>query len=314
MMIYLIAVTAGMLIYTLIFIKLSSYGQQKDLIKKRLHSVADHKKNFSLDEELSKPLSERIFKPLFKNILQGIRRFIPEERTANGKAQSSQSIKLKKQLRQAGIKISVNEYHLVRLMVMFGSGAILAMISLSLDLPLFGIFFLGMIGIYAAFVILRFHLARRISYRHSEMQKMLPEVLDMLSVSVEAGLGLEQAMVHVVNHFEGPLIDEIAITNREMSMGRNRKEALLLLGDRCEIEEMKTFVRAIVQAMQLGISIKNVLRSQSALMRQTRRNKIEEKAMQVSVKILLPMAFFIFPVIFIVLLGPAFVKIAVNFL
>ena len=141
------------------------------------------------------------------------------------------------------------------------------------------------------------------------MQSQLPEVLDMISVSVEAGLGLEQAMIEVVKNFDGPLIDEIAITNREMAMGRTRADALLLLGERCGIEEMQNFTRAIVQATQMGIAVKNVLRSQSEYMRQTRKNKVEEKAMQVSVKILLPMAGFILPVIFIVLLGPAAVKI-----
>jgi len=138
-------------------------------------------------------------------------------------------------------------------------------------------------------------------------------VWDMLRFRVEAGLGLEQAMIHVVNNFVGPLIDEIAVSNREMALGRNRRDALLILGDRCELEEMKTFVRAIVQAGEMGISIKNVLRSQSAYMRQSRRNKIEEKAMQISVKILIPMVLFIFPVIFIVLLGPAALSIITYF-
>jgi tight adherence protein C len=136
----------------------------------------------------------------------------------------------------------------------------------------------------------------------------------MLSVSVEAGLGLEQSMLYDVNNFEGPLIDEISVSNREMAMGRSRRDALLNLGDRCEIDEVKTFVRAIVQAGELGISIKNVLRSQAAFIRQSRKNKIEEKAMQISVKILIPMVLFIFPVIFIVLLGPAVVNIIGSFM
>jgi tight adherence protein C len=141
------------------------------------------------------------------------------------------------------------------------------------------------------------------------MEQQLPEVLDLLSVSVEAGLGFEQAVHHITMNMEGPLIDELTVTYREMAMGRARRDALTLLGQRCELEEMKTFVGALVQASQLGISIKNVLRSQSAAMRQSRKAKVQEKAMKVSVKMLFPMVMFIFPVIFIILLGPAVVNV-----
>ena len=313
MLIYFIVFFAGVLIFLLIMILFSSYGEQKDQISKRIHSVGTVQKKYSLDEELSKPISERFFKPIISRLIQKIRKYLPQEQSVKHE-QKSKSSKLKKMLRQAGIKMSTSEYDLVRLIVLAGLGLFFSMLFYVFDFSLMIVLLAGILGVYSGYAGLRFHLTRRITNRQNEMQKMLPEVLDMLSISVEAGLGLEQALVKVVNHFDGPLIDEIAVTNREMTMGRNRKEALLLLGDRCEIEEMKTFVRALVQAMQLGISMKNVLRSQSVYMRQTRKNKIEEKAMKVSVKILLPMAFFIFPVMFIVLLGPAAFKIAEQFL
>lgn len=141
------------------------------------------------------------------------------------------------------------------------------------------------------------------------MERQIPDVLDMISVNVEAGLGFEQAILHVINNFEGPLIDEFTITYREMTMGRSRKEALQQLGIRCNIEDMKTFTGAVIQAGKLGISLKNVLRTQAAAIRQSRREKIREKAMKISIKMLLPMVMFIFPVIFIMLMGPAMIKI-----
>ncbi|KGP75169.1 hypothetical protein JT05_12180, partial [Desulfosporosinus sp. Tol-M] len=111
----------------------------------------------------------------------------------------------------------------------------------------------------------------------------------------------------------GPLVDELSIAYREMTMGRTRREALLDLGERSGVEEVQSFARAVVQAGQMGISIKNVLQSQAEVIRQARRNKIEEKAMKISVKILIPMTLFIFPVIFIALLGPAAVNIYNQF-
>ena len=92
-------------------------------------------------------------------------------------------------------------------------------------------------------------------------------------------------------------------------MGRTRRDALLLLADRCDVEDVRSFASALTQAGQLGISIKNVLRSQSVAIRQSRKNKVQERAAKVSTKILFPMLFFIFPVLFIVLLGPAAIKI-----
>jgi len=313
-MMYLMAVTAGLTIFLLVMIRFGEYGRQKDQIVKRIQSVGVAKRNIALDEEMSKPLAERFFKPMVNGLVQGIRKYLPEDKNVSGGSQDSKSAKQKKMLRQAGIKLSVSEFNLVRLVIILGLGILLPLLAVVLGLPTGAILLGAFLGVYCGYVGLRFAVSRRITLRQTEMEKMLPEVLDMLSISVEAGLGFEQALVKVAGHFEGPLIDEIAITNREMTMGRNRKDALLLLGDRCEIEEVKTFVRAIVQAVQLGISMKNVLRAQSVYMRQTRKNKIEEKAMKVSVKILLPMAMFIFPVMFIVLLGPAMYQIAVQFL
>jgi tight adherence protein C len=103
---------------------------------------------------------------------------------------------------------------------------------------------------------------------------------------------------------EGPLVDELAVTYREMSMGRTRRDALYLLGERIDVEEVRSFTAALIQAGQLGIPIKNVLQAQASAIRQSRRTKVQERAAKVSTKILLPMLVFIFPVLFIVLMGP----------
>lgn len=310
----LLAVAFGILVYSLILLIFRSNGTRRDSIRKRLDNVANTTLNgVTEDEELSKPLSERFIKPLIRDFMQRLNKYIPDEKSGTNSANSQHASNLRRMLRQAGIKMSVNEYRWIRMIVMTGTAVIAVMIAAFSKLGAIPMILFAVLGVYAAYVLFRFDLALRISKRGNSMERQMPEVLDMLSVSVEAGLGLEQSMMFVVENFEGPLIDEISVSNREMAMGRSRRDALLNLGERCEIAEMKTFVRAIVQAGELGISIKNVLRSQAAFMRQSRKNKIEEKAMQISVKILIPMVLFIFPVIFIVLLGPAVVNIISNF-
>jgi tight adherence protein C len=309
---YLAALAFGIFVFSVVVLLLKNRGEEKDAFQNRLTNIAGKKGNaLYLDEELNKPITERLIKPFANKFVDGIKKISPQSNVEVDPS-DPRATKLKSLLRQAGMKFSVGEYRMFRIIVFAVTGLVLGVgVFLLSSNVLFTI--LGTIlGVYLAYVVLRFQLTAKITARKKSMQAQLPEVLDMISVSVEAGLGLEQAMIEVVKNFDGPLIDEIAITNREMTMGRSRNDALHILGDRCNFEEMQTFTRAIIQATQMGIAVKNVLRTQAEYMRQTRKNKIEEKAMQVSVKIMVPMAFFILPVIFIVLLGPAVVSIIDN--
>jgi len=306
---YFASFAFGIFVFSIVVLLLRNSGEEKDAFQNRLVKVAGRTtEQVYLNEELNKPLSERLIKPFTEKVVTGIKKISPQ---ANSETEpsDSRSAKMKATLRKAGMKFTVGEYQVFRIIIIAISsvffGLLTFVITRNILFALLGVIF----GIYLAYVVLRFQLTSKVTSRKKSMQSQLPEVLDMISVSVEAGLGLEQAMIEVVKNFNGPLIDEIAITNREMSMGRSRNDALLLLGDRCDFEEMQTFTRAIIQASQMGIAVKNVLRSQAEYMRQTHKNKIEEKAMKVSVKILLPMALFILPVIFIVLLGPAVINI-----
>lgn len=310
-MIELFILSFGLFIYFLTIALVEPYALGSDSIKNRLKRLATvTPKNISFDEELDKPLVERFVKPMLRRLFDNLKQIMPKGSNSSNEASNVKKAKLRAMLRQSGIKINVNDYLLIRGLSMAGAVLISVIYGIAASLSLSNTLLVMIIGIYAIFVLFRFQLSSKVTEKRNSMEKQLPEVLDMLSVSVEAGLGLEQAMIEVTNHFEGPLIDEIAVTNRELSMGRSRKDAFILLGDRCDFEEMKTFVRSIVQATQMGVSIKNVLNTQAAYMRQTRRNKIEEKAMKISVKILIPMTIFIFPVIFIILLAPAIINIA----
>ena len=145
--------------------------------------------------------------------------------------------------------------------------------------------------------------------RAAAMRKTFPDALDLLTISVEAGLGFDAALAHVAKNIEGPLADEFARVLQEMQIGHGRAGALRALGDRTTLEEMRGFVSAMVQADAFGIPIGKVLRVQSSEIRVKRRQRAEEQAQKLPVKILFPLVFFILPCLFIVVLGPAAISI-----
>lgn len=145
--------------------------------------------------------------------------------------------------------------------------------------------------------------------RQLELQKGLPDAMDMLTVCVEAGLGFDAAMGRVSRHLEGPIAEEFARVLQEMQLGLSRIEALRALAERTTLPELRRFVSAIVQSSELGISIGGVLREQSNEMRVRRRQRAEEKAQKLQVKILLPLITCLLPAMFVVILGPAGISI-----
>ncbi|HOA20286.1 MAG TPA: type II secretion system F family protein [Sedimentibacter sp.] len=295
-------------IFSAIIIILSSCGLNHDKVNNRVSKLIDIESNIIEDEELNKSLSERFLSPIMNSIVKSLGKFLPDTGLNNQKSEN-----LRKSLRQAGFTLKPKEYSAIRIFIIWGNALLYFVLGLVLNVSYLYLFLLPLFGAYLAFTVMRFNLMLRITKRKDAMERQLPDVLDMLSVNVEAGLGFEQALLHIIEHFEGPLIDEFNITYREMSMGRSRRDALILLGERCDIDDLKSFTGSIIQANKLGISLKNVLHTQAASIRENRRSKIEEKAHKMSIKILLPMVIFIFPVIFIILMGPAVVSIAEMF-
>lgn len=149
--------------------------------------------------------------------------------------------------------------------------------------------------------------------RQKAMQLELANTLDQMLISVEAGLGFEGAMARAGENGKGPLAEEIIRTLQDMQVGRSRRESYLALAERTNIPELRSFVQAIVQADTYGIAISRVLRIQAKVMRVKRRQRAEEKAMKLPVMILFPLLFFIFPVLFIAILGPAVINTVVTF-
>jgi len=163
------------------------------------------------------------------------------------------------------------------------------------------------------FVIPDFYLRVNEKKRKELFSKSLPDVLDLLSVSVEAGLSFDAALQKITEKYSGPLSDEFSKVLNEINMGRLRSEALRDMANRIDVEDVTVFIGSIIQADQLGVSISNVLRLQSAQVRANRRMKAEEKAQQAPIKILIPLVLFVFPTILIILLGPAVIHLLNTF-
>lgn len=149
--------------------------------------------------------------------------------------------------------------------------------------------------------------------RQKIMQLELANTLDQMLISVEAGLGFEGAMARAGDNGKGPLAEELVRTLQDMQVGRSRRESYLALSERTNIPELRSFVQAVVQADTYGIAISRVLRIQAKVMRVKRRQRAEEKAMKLPVTILFPLLFFIFPVLFIAILGPAVINAIETF-
>jgi tight adherence protein C len=152
-------------------------------------------------------------------------------------------------------------------------------------------------------------LRRTISEREEKMRAALPESLDLMAITVEAGVGLEGALARAAEDIGGPLGEEYAQVLREMQLGASRREALHALKDRVDVAELSAFVLALLQADSLGIAVGRVLKTQAGEMRSKRRMRARERAAKTPVKILFPLVFGIFPALLIVVLGPAIIKI-----
>ncbi len=298
--------SAGLLIFTIFVILLRPIGTELDRQKRRIGQISGINAA-EVDEELSKPFTERFVMPVFYGILKFMTMLFPKSKKVNSQA------KLERDLKLAGIKLTAGEFSAIRMIIVFSLLAFSFLPMAFAGFPAVGKFLIFLMGAVLAILVPRYYLKSSIKRRQESIRGDLPDILDLISVSVEAGLGFDFALLRVVSRAGGALSEELKVVYREIQMGIPRREALKSLSDRSEVEELKTFVGSIIQADQLGISIKNVLRSQSMQLRQTRRQRAEEKAMKAPVKMILPLVIFIFPVIFIILLGPSVLEIVGTF-
>jgi tight adherence protein C len=256
-------------------------------------------------QELEVPFSERVVEPLIAKFSKVSKRFSP----------SGQAERIQYRLDVAGNPAgwTVERVQALKLVgftaLLMVSLAITIVIGTGLIKTLIICVGLSMVG----YVIPNFIIYQRGYDRSERMQKELPDALDLLTISVEAGLAFDAALSRVAKSTEGPLAQEFARVLQEMNIGVGRVEAIRALGERTTIPELKAFVTAMVQADAFGIPIAQVLRVQSSEMRVKRRQRAEEMAQKVPVKILFPLIFCILPTLFLVIMGPAVIKMIESF-
>lgn len=297
---YLSALFCGIFVYCLVIIVFGEKASKSEYIQKRLD-----KAKFNSNEDIpfeNIPFMDRVIKPTIDSFIGFFSSMIP----VNEKEQSD----LTRQLLQAGIKIKPNDYIVMKLIIIILFATISAIYNKATS-SFIGDSLLTAIAVGAVFgyLLLFYSLKNRIRTRQEKIMYQFPQFLDLLSVCVEAGLGFDQAIQYVTNEYPSELSEEFKIVIRDVSLGSTRKDALQKLQLRVTIDQLKTFTAAVIQADEMGISLKNILNAQAASVRQAHKQKVEEKAQKLPVKILIPMLLFIFPVIFIVLLVPAVLQV-----
>jgi tight adherence protein C len=176
-----------------------------------------------------------------------------------------------------------------------------------------GVLFFSIALAGLGFIAPDFAVSAKARSRKDSIRSELPDALDLMAVSVEAGMGFDGAISKLTDHMKGPLADEFALTLSEIRIGESRHDALKKLADRTGTPELASFVRSIIQADQLGISLGRILRVQATDSRLKRQAAAEEKAMKAPIKMLFPTVLFIFPAMFLVILGPAFLNLSKIF-
>jgi tight adherence protein C len=218
-----------------------------------------------------------------------------------------------RKLRAAGFARRISPTGFLAAKVLTGTGGLLVGAVLGSSRGTAIALLLGLMGAGMLFVLPDMALTFRARSRNETIRSELPDVLDLLAVSVEAGLGFDGAVQKVTEHMRGPLVDEFSLALGEMRVGESRADALRHLSERVDAAEMAAFVRAIIQADQLGIALGRILRVQAADARHRRQAAAEEKAMKAPIKMLFPTVLFIFPAMFVVILGPAMISLLDTF-
>jgi tight adherence protein C len=256
------------------------------------------------EDQLAKPLAQRTIGPLFLKVSGFLKRFTPV-----GYLEKKQH-----QLLLAGSPGNLDAPALV-VIKLLGTGVGIVLSFLIVD---YGGSAIQRIVLFVFPLVLGFYgpdawLARKVEERRVEMQKALPDILDLLVISVEAGLGFDSALSRVVATVPGPLSQEFFRMLQETRVGVSRRDAMRHLMDRTDLDELRSFLLAMIQAEAFGVTIANVLRVQADEMRVKRRQRAQEKAFAAPVKMVFPLVFCIFPALFIILLGPAAIQITEAF-
>ncbi|WP_409226780.1 type II secretion system F family protein [Gudongella sp. SC589] len=273
--------------------------KRREKVKGRLHELEQDFVDPTDESVLQEPFKERIIKPAYQKFTALLGRTTPQ----------GISKAMERTIIQAGSPGNINVNRLVSMMFMVAiilpAFYYLLLQATGIEVNILMIILLALAGFILPYYILNI----KARARRAKIQKSLPDMLDLIFVSVEAGLGFDMALKRTTEKMPGPLSDEINRAIDEINKGRRREDALRGIYKRTGVDDISSFITAVIQSEQLGSNIANMLRVQSTSMRQKRRQRAEEAAMKVPIKMLFPLVFLMFPALFIVILGPAFIRI-----
>ncbi|MEA2629683.1 MAG: tight adherence protein [Chloroflexota bacterium] len=296
----LLAIVVGLGIL-MIFIGLARTPQTNtaQMVQQRLqvYGAAGSDKPLTLEEvELSRPFSERFLRPAIERLGSMLSRSTPQKAAQD----------LDNRLEMAGRpgNLTPADFGAVRLV----AAAVMAAVGLLLGLLMGGLVYtVGglVVGVALGYYLPVLWLKQKVDARRAQIQKGLPDAMDLLVIAVDAGLGFDAALARVTDKYKNALSDMFAKVLREVSLGRPRLEAMDEMGRSSGVDDLHNFIQAIIQSEQFGTGIGKILRIQADEMRRKRRQRAQEKAAQATLKMMLPMVGCIFPTLWIVLLGPA---------
>jgi tight adherence protein C len=296
----MIALVLSTSIAVLVYV-FGSVSFEKAEVRESLRRLEGYQIQDVRDQEMLAPISERVVEPLLEGLTGLARRFTPAgygERVAD-------------KLVRAGNPPNLNVDKIL-VMKLLGLVSIVFWGPVLVLMHLPGIFTIMGVPVLwgGSFQYPDIVIDRKVEDRQKEISRKLPDILDLLVISVEAGLGFEQALDRTCNAVPGPLSDEFRRMLHEIRIGSSRADALRAMADRTDVPELRSFILAMLQADTFGVSISRLLRSQAEETRAKRRLQAQEKAQKAPVKMLFPLVFCIFPSIFVVILGPAIINIS----
>ena len=289
----------------LLIYAVGAQAEERATVRASLRQLEDYKVEDVRDKELLAPISERMLLPVLKGLTDVGRRFTPVGYVEKTRKKLLITGKPKPE--------DVDRFLAIRVVTL---AAILPVIILWYTvIPLTGKTRLMTLALIVFVLVLGpdASLNRKMQERQHIIQRALPDILDLLTISVEAGLGFEQALDRTVKSVPGPLSDEFIRMLNETRAGATRADAMRAIDERTDVAEVRSFVLAILQADTFGVSIGRILRAQAEEMRVKRRQLAQERAQKAPVKMLIPMVFCIFPAIFVVILGPAAISVTKAF-
>ncbi|SFE96517.1 type II secretion system F family protein [Alteribacillus iranensis] len=289
------------LFISLCFYIFFAYRYDKQYVIQRRIDTYFHSSRVSSDEmEEDFTFFQRVIEPGWKKFKRTYQRRISRERTSQ----------LERKLQQAGRPFSWSsvEFQLFQFGLLIGLPVLTVVLSILVGQSVFVTFFITFCAAIFGLFMPRYYINMKIKNRVHQALRELPDTLDLLTISLEAGLGFDAALSKVVSRRHGILSDEFRVCLDELRLGRTRKEALQGISERLSFDELNAFIYNVVQAEKLGIGIVSVLKVQAEDVRNKRRQRAEEAAMQAPIKMLFPLVLFIFPTIFIVVLGPAILQ------